>query len=68
MSRSLRIARKPSTLLAWLLFVLLLLALAGAPAALAGATVTVRVEGVSQTLLAPTEVTTDSTTPVIKDS
>jgi hypothetical protein len=68
MSRSLRIARKPSTLLAWLLFGLLLLALAGAPAALAGPTVTVRVEGVNQTLLGPTEVTTDSTTRVIKDS
>ncbi len=69
MSHSLRIARKRSTLLASLTLTLLLLAvlaLAGAPAALAGPSVTVRVEGLNQTLLAPTEVTTDPT-PVVKD-
>ncbi|HTZ85175.1 MAG TPA: hypothetical protein VMB05_00775, partial [Solirubrobacteraceae bacterium] len=46
--------------------VLFVLALAGTGTAIAGPTVTVRVEGVSQTLLAPTEVTTDSTS-VVKD-
>lgn len=69
MSCSVRSARKPSTLLASLTFTLLLavLALAGAPAALAGAPVTVRVEGLNQTLLPPTQVTTDATAPVVKD-
>lgn len=45
---------------------LVALALAGAQAAFAGSTVTVRVEGLTRTLLPPTEVTTNST-PVIKD-
>ncbi len=48
------------------LIAVLALALAAAPSALAGSTVTVRVEGLNQTLLAPTEVTTDPT-PVVKD-
>jgi hypothetical protein len=70
MSCSSRSARKPSTLLASLTLTLLLpatLALAGAPPALAGAPVTVRVEGINQTLLPPTQVTTDATTSVVKD-
>ena len=57
MSCSVRSARKPSTLLASLTLTLLLLAmlaLACAPAALAGAPVTVRVEGLNQTLLPQT--------------
>jgi hypothetical protein len=45
---------------------LLALSLAGPGSALAGPSVTVRVEGVNQTLLPPTEVTTDAT-PVVKD-
>jgi hypothetical protein len=63
-----RSARKSSTLLACLLLALSLLttlALNGAPVAHA-AGVTVRVEGINQTLLPPTQVTTDAT-PVIKD-
>ena len=70
MSCSVRSARKPSTLLASLALTLLLLAalaLAGAPPALAGAAVTVRVEGLNQTLLAPTQVTTDAAASVVKD-
>ncbi len=70
MSRCPRSARKPSTLFASLLLALSLLAtlaLAGAPPALAGAPVTVRVEGLNQTLLGPTQVTTDAT-PVVKDA
>jgi hypothetical protein len=70
MSRCPRSARKPSTLLASLLLALSLLAtlaLAGAPAALAGVPVTVRVEGLNQTLLPPTQVTTDATASVVKD-
>jgi hypothetical protein len=70
MSCSVRSARKPSTLLASLTLTLLLLAvlaLAGASPALAGAPVTVRVEGLNQTLLPPTQVTTDAT-PVVKDA
>jgi len=63
MSRSRRIRRRLPALLCGALFVL---SLAGAATALAGPTVTVRVEGVNQTLLQPTEVTTDAT-PVIKD-
>jgi hypothetical protein len=69
MSSSLCGTRKPSTLLASLTAVLLVplaFALTGAPSALASANVTVRVEGINQTLLAPTEVTT-SATPVVKD-
>jgi hypothetical protein len=73
MSCSVRSARKRSTLLAFptlavslLAVLVLVLVLAVAPAALAGPTVTVRVEGLNQTLLAPTEVTTDAT-PVVKD-
>ncbi len=69
MSCSSRSARKPSTLLASLLLALSLLAtlaLTGAPVAHAAAAVTVRVEGISQTLLPPTQVTTDAT-PVVKD-
>lgn len=42
-------------------------ALAGAPSALASANVTVRIEGIDKTLLAPTQVATDAATPVIKD-
>jgi hypothetical protein len=70
MYRCLRSARKPSTLSASLFAVLLALAafaLAGAPSALASANVTVRIEGIDKTLLAPTQVTTDATTPVVKD-
>jgi hypothetical protein len=62
MRRSRRISRTFPVLLACAPFAL---ALTGSPAALA-ATVTVRVEGLGGTLLAPTEVTTDAT-PVIKD-
>jgi hypothetical protein len=68
MSSSLRSARKSSTPRASFplaLFLLAVLALAAAPAALA-APVTVRVEGLNQTLLPQTEVATDST-PVVKD-
>ncbi len=62
-------ARKPSTLLASLLVLSLLavFALSGASAAHAAAAVTVRVEGINQTLLPPTQVTTDAT-PVVKDA
>jgi hypothetical protein len=70
MSCSSRSARKPSRLLASSLLALSLLvtlALAGAPAALAGVPVTVRVEGLNQTLLPPTQVTTDAATSVVKD-
>jgi hypothetical protein len=70
MSCSSRSARKSSTLLASLLLALSLLvtlALAGAPVAHAGAPVTVRVEGINQTLLPPTQVTTDAATSVVKD-
>jgi hypothetical protein len=70
MSRSLCSTRKPSTLVASLTAVLLALAafaLAGAPSALASASVTVRVEGISQTLLPPTQVTADAATSVVKD-
>jgi hypothetical protein len=70
MSCSSRSAQKSSTPLASLLLALSLLvtlALAGAPVAHAGAPVTVRVEGINQTLLPPTQVTTDATTPVVKD-
>jgi len=66
-----RSARKPSTPLASLLLALSLLAvlaLTGAPAALAGAPVTVRVEGLNQTLLGPTQVTTDAAASVVKDA
>jgi hypothetical protein len=49
------------------LLLLAALALGGAPAALAGAPVTVRVEGLNQTLLGPTQVTTDAAAPVVKD-
>lgn len=68
MSCSSRSARKPSTLLASLLALSLLaaFALSGAPVAHAAAAVTVRVEGINQTLLPPTQVTTDAT-PVVKD-
>ena len=69
MSRCPRSARKPSTLLASLLALSLLVAfaLSGASVAHAAAAVTVRVEGVNQTLLPPTQVTTDAT-PVVKDA
>jgi hypothetical protein len=70
MSRSVRSARKPSTLLASLTLTLLLLAvlaLTGAPVTHAAATVTVRVEGLNQTLLPPTQVTTDAVS-VVKDA
>jgi hypothetical protein len=63
MHHSARIARSLPALLAG---ALLSLVLASAAHAAAPATVTVRVEGVSQTLLAPTTVTTNST-PVGKD-
>jgi hypothetical protein len=61
-------ARKPSTLLASLLALSLLVAfaLSGASVAHAAAAVTVRVEGINQTLLAPTQVTTDAAA-VVKD-
>lgn len=71
MSRCPRTARKSSTLLASLLLALSLLAtlaLTGAPVAHAGAAVTVRVEGLNQTLLGPTQVTTDAATSVVKDA
>jgi hypothetical protein len=71
MSRCPRSARKPSTLLESLLLALSLLvtlALTGAPVAHAGAPVTVRVEGLNQTLLGPTQVTTDAATSVVKDA
>jgi len=63
-----RSARKPSTLLASLLALSLLVAfaLSGASVAHAAAAVTVRVEGINQTLLPPTQVTTDAT-PIVKD-
>jgi hypothetical protein len=70
MSCSSRSARRFSTPLAPLLLALSLLAtlaLAGAPPALAGAPVTVRVEGLNQTLLPATQVTTDAATSVVKD-
>jgi hypothetical protein len=70
MYRCLRSARKPSTLLTSLSVVLLALtafALAGAPSALASANVTVRIEGIDKTLLAPAQVTTDGATTVVKD-
>ncbi len=66
-----RSARKPSTPLASLLLALSLLAtlaLTGASAAHAAAAVTVRVEGLNQTLLGPTQVTTDATASVVKDA
>jgi hypothetical protein len=68
MSRCPRSARKPSTLLASLFAFSLLaaFALSGASVAHAAAAVTVRVEGINQTLLPPTQVTTDAT-PVVKD-
>jgi hypothetical protein len=68
MSRCSRSAQKPSTLLASLLALSLLaaFALSGASVAHAAAAVTVRVEGINQTLLPPTQVTTDAT-PVVKD-
>jgi hypothetical protein len=70
MYRCLCSARKPSMLLASLsavLFALAAFALAGAPSALASANVTVRVEGIDKTLLAPTQVTTDAAASVVKD-
>jgi hypothetical protein len=71
MSRCSRTARRPSTLLASLLLALSLLvtlALTGASVAHAGAPVTVRVEGINQTLLGPTQVTTDAAMSVVKDA
>ncbi len=70
MSRSLSGTQRPSALvtsLAAALLVLAAFALAGAPSALASASVTVRVEGINQTLLPPTQVTTDAAASVVKD-